>query len=81
MRSMTYAMHRRTVLQYQRTGHPSTFRTILTHGHVINVSNGFATLYRNVNDGVDKEDEDLGVIEDRDEQSAPYKKHAKCVVK
>jgi hypothetical protein len=50
VRSTAYTGFRMSVLQYHQTGQPATFRAILAHNHFIRVSEGVATLYRNVQD-------------------------------
>jgi hypothetical protein len=50
VRSTAYTGFRMSVLQYHQTGKPTSFRAILAHNHFIRVSEGVATLYRNVQD-------------------------------
>jgi len=50
VRSTAYTGFRMSVLQYHQTGQPTSFRAILAHNHFIRVSEGVATLYRNVQD-------------------------------
>ena len=50
VRSTAYTGFRMSALQYQQTGHPTDFKTILAHNHFVRVDNGVATIYRNVQD-------------------------------
>jgi len=50
VRSTAYTGFRMSVLQYHQTGQPAAFRAILAYNHFIRVSDGVATLYRNVQD-------------------------------
>jgi hypothetical protein len=49
-RSLAYTEFRLSVLRFQQTGQPVSFRNILTGNHVIETHHGISTLYRNSQD-------------------------------
>jgi hypothetical protein len=57
VRSTAYTGFRMSVLQYHQMGHPTSFRAILAHNHVVRVTDGVATIYRNIQDEGDPFDE------------------------
>jgi hypothetical protein len=78
-RSMAYNEFRITVMRYQQTGLPSTFKNILSPHHFIETDNGTATLFRNVQDmGAPDVDHDRTPIDEyecpSDENETPKKR-------
>lgn len=49
-RSLAYTEFRMSVLRFQQTGQPASFRNILTANHVVETHHGISTLYRNSQD-------------------------------
>jgi hypothetical protein len=57
-RSLAYTDFRLTVMRYQRTGQPITFKNILSQHHFIETHDGTSTLFRNIQDTAAEEEED-----------------------
>ena len=75
-RSMSCSTFRRSVLRYHLVGEPKQFKCILENNHFISVDDGYALLYRNVEDegegGGDLQDEDS---DDENPRSRKKSKH------